>query len=487
MASPSSLVRRWRPTRRLLAASSFAVVAGVVLLSESGSGDGFERLFGNLRLGVPRDLGQRIDASASVVPDPVDGVCTNALPYANMIDPRPDVVLEYETYLKGLTRGRKPDRQPPELRTLPEGSSFAIWASSGCEPKRLNGYKGKCDIRPMASAWSPDGEDVLLSDSNKPRFQNWVPHQHYEHLNSEENRGVIVVDGDAAGSFGFLPDYYGHAIHDVLPMVAYMREALPDQTKFLLPDTAPLRRLLDFIDPTFVRRVIWLKNYDIVRVRSGSLTVPVMKGPDVPRGGGAMGPVGSGIYNHVLVPYLRRWIAEMHPRNDVPRNEERTVLYYRRRGNANTRVIEENHEQDVLATIRRYMEEYNIPGELVFFSGHNPDNGEIMSVEEQAAFFRQAKFIIGPHGTGLANVIWTDPAPGSCEDRVKMLEFIAAEDSKHVHYEYHGHYSVLGAMPIDWNQIAYASNSTEKDTYIRIPDLENGLRELFGGAHTVDS
>lgn len=308
-----------------------------------------------------------------------------------------------------------------------------------------------------------------------------VPHDRMVKLGRMKGLPAVEVDGDAAGYFGFFAGNYGNTLHENLPTVAYMREVLPPHTKFLLADDAAgmMRKLIGFIDPTFESRIVWLKQLQPATVTGGgTLTISLSTNT-------SSGPESSGAYNHILVPYLRRWIAEQHPRSkNVPMNDgDRTVVFYSRAGTASERVLEKGHEQDVIASIERIKAEYGVANEVVVFTGHDPATGDLLSLEQQMNIFRRAKYIVGPHGSGLSNVIWTDPNPPSCEDRVKMLEFIPGTDSTQVQVLYNGYYWVLGGMPVEWSQILYAPNSTRHTSYVRIPELEDALRFMFGGEY----
>eukprot|EP00566_Odontella_aurita_P012413 CAMPEP_0113554284 /NCGR_PEP_ID=MMETSP0015_2-20120614/16065_1 /TAXON_ID=2838 /ORGANISM="Odontella" /LENGTH=487 /DNA_ID=CAMNT_0000455411 /DNA_START=164 /DNA_END=1627 /DNA_ORIENTATION=- /assembly_acc=CAM_ASM_000160 len=481
MASPSPLESRWWQGKRQLRlkAVSAAAVAGLfstAAVTKSGAG-----LRGDHRWGG-RNLDDHFQPGAGVLPDPVDGVCNNALPHAQMFDARPNVVHDYKQKLTHMMNGRRQDQPLPELRTLPDGSSFSILVCSArCNAAQKMDKNGKrCSPTPKGAAWSPDGVEVHLNMPPRGR-ESWLHREEAERFHREQGGDVLEVEGDSAGWFGFMEDNFGHTLHENLPTVAYMREMLPDHTKFLLAGTPMMRKLIGFIDPTFLARVVWVKEFDIVHVRSGKLTLPIYH--DQP-----IGPLMSGAYNHLLVPYLRRWIAEQHPRDkNVPaREEERTVVFYRRAGTAGQRVVEEQHERDIIDLVHRYMAKYGFKGELVFFTGHNQETGELLSMEEQMSIYRKAKYIIGPHGSGLANVVWTDPVPPTCEDRVKILEFIPAKDSESVQFLFNGYYWVLGGMPVNWSQVTYAGNSTKQTTFVHIPDLENALDDMFGGGKLTE-
>ena len=173
----------------------------------------------------------------------------------------------------------------------------------------------------------------------------------------------------------------------------------------------------------------------MLQVEDGTLTVAVPSG-------NWLFPNYSGKYNHVLFPYMRRWIHEGHPDSYYPPSQ-RHVIFHTRAGSTPRRVVEKEHEKDIVAAIRRTMKRNKIDLPLVTFNGKD-ELGNTLPLEEQFDIFRRASHIIGPHGSGLANIMWTNPYPATCEDRTKVLEFIPGTDSATVQFLFNGYYWVMG-------------------------------------------
>eukprot|EP00566_Odontella_aurita_P014291 CAMPEP_0113553626 /NCGR_PEP_ID=MMETSP0015_2-20120614/15716_1 /TAXON_ID=2838 /ORGANISM="Odontella" /LENGTH=531 /DNA_ID=CAMNT_0000454713 /DNA_START=15 /DNA_END=1610 /DNA_ORIENTATION=+ /assembly_acc=CAM_ASM_000160 len=419
--------------------------------------------------------------------EPEDDTCVNALPYGVMHDARPSEVLSYQEYQVKMAGGpaasrRGYDGKIPDVATLPPGSSFANWncrqREDMCEDRGVNGVN-----KIKGSAWTADGKDVEFFGYRPGR---WARHEQYWKLN--QGRKTTELTGvDVVAHTGFFPPNFGHILHDNLPAVAWLRSIVPDRTIFLLPDTKTFRSLVHFIDPEFPKRVYWYQPNEIITVKDGTLTVSNQRQM-------------YGYMGNTLWKYLRHWIAENHPKRYL---EERTIVYYARgiipggggarerarrlgdgapppKASANTkhgRLLDPRHEEDVVATIRAAMERHGREEKLVFFTGSNK-RGDILPFEVQLDVFRRASTIIGPHGSGLANIAWTDPFP-TCEERVKMLEFIPGSDSAQVQQLYNGYYWNMRGMPLEWHQLTYAANSTQDTTYIRLPDLERALDDMW--------
>ena len=361
------------------------------------------------------------------------------------------------------------------MTTLESGTTVAIWSSE---------FEW-----PMGSAWraNPAAPGDLVEDlgGTSGSDSKWVPFEPGEAVLKHsgifmEIARTAVVRGNAACYFTWISNNFGHVLHDTLPMVAWMRSVAPPDAYFILPDLPMLRQVVEFLDPDFYReRAVWLLSHD--RLWKWDHDAPQ---PDSIRIEGGTLTVTDDSWNHItnnakLYPYLRSWISQAHP-GEVTELERKVVYYSRRgKGTKHGRKLDKEQEKDVIKIIVDKMHEHGRTENLVVYNGLNTD-GSPMSIGEQYNLFRPASAVIGPHGSGLANIIWTNPTPETCEDRVKVLEFISGTDSAHVQQLFHSYYHMLWGLPLDWHHITYASNSTGEDTYLRLPDLEVALDVIWG-------
>lgn len=205
-----------------------------------------------------------------------DGVCVNALPYAKMHDPRPEEIAQYQKQFLYSGGGYEVkstfSHKPPEYVTLPHGSSVAYWNCMEYSHKCANPQLNALNFI-EGSAWTSDGHDAFGQDFENFDYSNrrdmWAPHDRYEFLATKRT----VITGDAAAFFGFYPVNFGHCLHDNLPMVAWLRSIVPDHTTFILPNTQIYKKLINFINPTFLDRIYFFDPNEIVTVEEGTLTV----------------------------------------------------------------------------------------------------------------------------------------------------------------------------------------------------------------------
>ena len=282
-----------------------------------------------------------------------------------------------------------------------------------------------------------------------------------------------VLTGDYVAYTSWFEGNFGHYLDDHLPSIAYLRKVLPVSTKFLLVDTKLSRDVMRFLDPAFYRdRIEWIRMREAVWVE-GNLTVnipvaiPLMHGRGRPH------------------DYLRDWVLEQHP--TIP--DRRTVVFYTRTSEDthHKRIVDRAHERQIVDAIRAAMKKHNRTEELVVFDGlvynQQSRNYTTMPIAQQFQVFRSAKTIIGPHGAGmLGNLVWVDPFPETCRDRVQVLEFIPGPESRQVQTMYKSLFIRWRAWPVDFSVLLYTKESTHEKTFINLEYLNDALEGIWGPA-----
>ena len=162
------------------------------------------------------------------------------------------------------------------------------------------------------------------------------------------------------------------------------------------------------------------------------------------------------------------WISmeEVRDANSNNNNNKKKVIFYTRTGGTTRRLIYPPHEEEILilSLIRSKMVQYGRNEEdLIIYSGTD-ENGNTLSIKEQFDIFSQADTAMGPHGSGLANIIWMD---GRCKSGTKVLEFASSERTRNIQSGSHwGYYLLYGTMPwIDYNYMYYLEGSEENAMY----------------------
>jgi hypothetical protein len=281
------------------------------------------------------------------------------------------------------------------------------------------------------------------------------------------------------GNYGFFTAWiignYGHYLHDHLPSLAYLRRtALNDygeDARFILPDYSRYKELVNFTDPEFYKRIDWVAFGEVIKIE-GEVTYLQLN--CLPEFGG-----------HAVMKYLREWLVEAHPFDQADFDANKHVIFYNRAGTSRTRILDSTQQEQVMAIIRAAMDRHGLKDqEIVIFSGKDT-NGDQVPIDEQFQIFRRASAVIGPHGSGISNMIWTNPNPKGCEARTKILEFVPGADVAQVHVLYAGYYRSFRALPLDYHELFYQIPSTDTHTFINLTELENGLNEIWGGNQTI--
>lgn len=267
----------------------------------------------------------------------------------------------------------------------------------------------------------------------------------------------ITVNDDHVAFTTWFPGNYGHTMHDFLPYLSWLKHAFPSK-KFILLDNPLYKNLIKFIDPDFYNNVVWI-GYDCVINVQGNLIVTT---PDC----------HPCIMQHSLIDHYVQWTKNLPPSVDT-----RNVVFYDRQdiGTHHGRVLRSDCSKKVKQLIRDMMEQQNIQGELVMFSGTHPD-GTRVALHEQFETFRNAHTIIGPHGTGLVNIMWADFTKS-----VKMVEFIPGPEghSAHVQAPFNDYWHVLSGLPVEWHSVIYKPESTVNTTLVDLDHVRSALKAIW--------
>lgn len=301
---------------------------------------------------------------------------------------------------------------------------------------------------------------------------------------TSRNPVKILEPGKYAAFSGWYVGNFGHYLHDHVSKIAWLKSLVSDDTKFLLPFHELHKKILTVVDDRFVKeRVIWVQYDETVHANEGSLTIMIPKLNYPFRGG--FPQTGT-----IFTEYLRRWLEEAHwsskkstlaSSSSILGENKGKVIFYTRRGSTDRRVVESQLEEHLIQkTIIAMKRRGQTEKDLIIFSGHGED-GNILPLETQFELFSSADLVIGPHGSGLANVIWMDPRCSSSKNRPKVLEFASSGRSPSVQTgSYYGYWFLYGSLPwIDYHQLYYTSDSTDTEVFIDPQEFEETLNSML--------
>lgn len=323
----------------------------------------------------------------------------------------------------------------------------------------------------------------VVSYLHKSKFSNgykWNFTDPQEKMDEEIKKTTILNDPDveeyivfAANSVGL----YQHFLMDHLGYIAFLRKTIGSKTKIILPDGSSMvaSNFLKTLDPDFVqRKVVFLQcnashicNHRVI-VDHPTATLKVLT------------PVSTA-RNIVILQAARDWIREVRP---LKPNIPKKIIYYTRHKlkdgivtaeNSYKRAMDIDLELDIIRTIRRQMERFNRTEELVIFDGS-------LSFDEQLDLFRSATMIIGAHGGGLANILFSSLDSKSCAERTKVLEFKTNHLCPDLQWgsrtqTFYNFYTK--AAWIDYHHIHFIPPSDGKTAYIDLEELNGALYRLM--------
>ena len=185
----------------------------------------------------------------------------------------------------------------------------------------------------------------------------------------------------------------------------------------------------------------------------------------------------------IYTEYFRRWLEESHwSRKSIHKAEnKRKVVFYTRNGSTPRRVVDlELEKQLVQITLNAMYKRGQTDNDLIIFSGKD-ENGHTLPMETQFEFFSSADTAIGPHGSGLTNIIWMDPRCDS-KNRPKVLEFASSERTPSVQVgSFWGYWFLFGSLPwIDYHQMYYTAESVDSQVFVDPEIFEETLYTMWG-------
>ena len=351
-----------------------------------------------------------------------------------------------------MARGIK-YREKGSLQSFPGGGHVLI------HPYPLDGSVAKC------SAWDvPSGKAMVDVGNNKNGYSEWVVPP------APRRTPDLQVSGPHVFFHSWFPGNYGHFLVDHLPSIAWLREQVTADTKFLLYSDELSQKFMKWFDDTFYQRIVWIEVGQLVRVVDGDLMV-----------------LHRGYKNThtTLISTFHRWSDSrssvlLSGRKKLPD----TIVFHSRSGrNAfHGRVVDMEHEQTILKMIRHAMIKHRTE-KLVIFNGFI--NGSAMTFQQQYELMQSASLLIGPHGTGMCNAVFM-AAGSSCANRPKMIEFTCGQNPQCTVHEGGGSlrnaYYLLSTAPwLDYHQVDFdGKKSSDNATFIHLDSFEQALNVILG-------
>jgi hypothetical protein len=346
--------------------------------------------------------------------------------------------------------------------------------------------------------WGNNGKDFEMTLWNNETMVDrsfGIPSDTGYHLNLTPRaykHDLPTMELQGPGNFVVLTslfvDQFQHVLIDHLGYLAYLKDMLSPDTQFVLlfgtsrynQNKNRFMETLEYLDPDFAHtRVTWME-CGANNFHKCNQSLHVSNGGTI-----QVATHASSARHGAFLEHARRWILEAYSRHP-PLSEERSIVYYTRRGEAKTydRSMDEEQEEKMIQTIAHMMERFERKEQLVVFDG----NPETWSVVQQIELFRSASVVIGPHGGGMANMIWMEP---NCDSNRRfqnqVLEFITSYRTLRLQQGsmQRSYFQMYAKAPWirEYHQILYTSSRIQRgydSTFVDLETFRGAVLQIFG-------
>ena len=343
------------------------------------------------------------------------------------------------------------DRNLPVISKMIGESNYAIWNGG---PSVLQSAWNTEQTIKGAGFVSPYEIQEIEKRNFLGKMVN-IPWEDYKTSDIKSNpTKTTKVNGKFIGFHTWWHNNYGHILHDNLPYLAWLISNFDEEYKIILLKGNIKQQIIKEISTELYNRVLWVDIGEVVKI-NGELVVSI---PDIL----------PTIMGKNFMPYFKDLISSASEKS----NEQNDVIFYTRNGTTSRRVLNLENENQVINLIKQKMKEFNITGELKIFSGMD-DNKNILPIRTQIEIFKNAHTVIGSHGSGLVNFVWSDL------NKVKILEFVPSVECGSVQRPFNGYHNVFHGLDLDYNHILYTDDSTIHETKIQLKDLDDALSSIW--------
>lgn len=314
-------------------------------------------------------------------------------------------------------------------------------------------WQQKKDLAPTADRYTAlKTSDNVTCVSIEPDLQSKLISTCIEHTNK-----AFTIDVEAAKNVCVVntsfSDNYGHCLHDVIPILMYIDKHSSYDVVYTC-DSPFLRNLLNmyginFNRVKFVDKKVYIKpqalcieNWPAFHYREKHKIWSFKECVDL-----FLSKHSSTINNRLIY---------------CTRNNSTDVMH--------GRLMNQDNEDTIISKLKEFATNNN----MIFTMFNGQKNGATMSHLEQAILFSEAKIVVGPHGSAMANIIYL-----STTNDCKVCEFTSGTEVN-VHggtfvKHYNNLYGYLFEDFIDYYLVPFTLQSTSTETYIDTNNLDHFL------------
>lgn len=214
---------------------------------------------------------------------------------------------------------------------------------------------------------------------------------------------------------------YGHVMSDLLPFVVWIyNNFASNDTKIVVEQDTDgrIKSFMEWFDGKMHERMIYVPADTIVCAESWLAVVnpaPRVRRPESLR-----------------IADLHRNLRAQISLRTKSQSLDKVVAYERVPGDTRTgRLIAKAQFSRLLDLTAEALRSVQRPADdIVVFNGRVAGTTQSLGFEEQYRLFSSAYLALGPHGSGLSNILWMQNA--DCHDRPAVIEFMCSTDARSV-------------------------------------------------------
>lgn len=255
------------------------------------------------------------------------------------------------------------------------------------------------------------------------------------------------------------PDNYGHCLHDVIPMLLSIDKESQYQ-KIYTTGTPLILKIIEAFKIKF-NKVEFIKMGEVINQKFKHFTIRNHNAYHK-RDANKTRLIKQGINDFI--------------KNNIKTEINNRLIYCTRNTSSDAkhgRMMNHENEKEIVDMLKNYCIKKN----LIFTMFNGQENGETMSHIKQLKLFNEARVVVGPHGSAMANVIYLNP-----ENSPKICEFCSGTEVQVHGGIFNKHYNFLFGYLFEeiykYYLIPFNKDSTPDVTSIDIVNLKNFLEEI---------
>ena len=252
------------------------------------------------------------------------------------------------------------------------------------------------------------------------------------------------------------PNNYGHCLHDVIPQLLYL-DKQSKYDKIYTSGNPILHSLLNMIQIKF-EKICFVENKEEKLIMGQNVQIqnwPAYHKRDINK-------------TRLIKQEINEFI-----KNNIKTEVNNRLIYCTRNTSSDAkhgRMMNHENEKEIVELLKKYCDK----NDLLFTMFNGQEDGKTMSHIKQLKLFNEAKIVVGPHGSAMANVIYLNP-----KNKPRVCEFTSGTEVQVHGGIFNKHYNFLFGYLFDeiydYNLIPFSKNSTPEFTSIDVDNLNRFL------------